>query len=424
MVTEKGGKEKNNNVDGPSGGMLRGFTNRNYTRLWFSNCLSYIARWMQVTLLAWLILELTDSPWYVALVGFFFMFPTLGFGLVGGILADEMDRRRLLVISQGISAVVSIWLTWLLVGGTVHVWQAYLTALINGASWAISFPSRRALIYDLWGASGVTNAVALDTVGMNISRILGPALGGALITLTGVGGGYSAVTLSYAIGFILLWPMKVGRPLKREQPRRSVVQNLIEGFRYVRRTPSILAAVWITVVVNFFLFSYPPMVSVVARDVLHVGPALMGILQAAEGFGALVGAMIIAASTSIRYHGRIFLYGSMLAFAALCLFSISRSYLFSFNTLLGLGLGTPAFATMQGAFVMLVAKEDMRGRALGVVSFAIGVGHLGSLLLGVTANTFGPMVALRINSLAGILALTCIAFFLSAIHGRTIGRTH
>ena len=423
MVTGTGEKEKNNNVDGPSGGVLRAFTNRNYTQLWFSNCLSYIARWMQVTLLAWLILELTDSPWYVALVGFFFMFPTLGFGLVGGILADEMDRRRLLLISQGISAVVSIWLTWLLVGGTVHVWQAYLTALINGASWAISFPSRRALIYDLWGASGVTNAVALDTVGMNISRIIGPALGGVLITLTGVGGGYSAVTLSYAIGFILLWPMKVGNPLKREQPRRSVFQNLIEGFRYVRRTPSILAAVSITVVVNFFLFSYLPMVSVVARDVLHVGPALMGILQAAEGFGALAGAMIIAASTSIRYHGRIFLYGSMLAFAALCVFSISRSYLFSFNTLLGLGLGTSAFATMQGAFVMLVAKEDMRGRALGVVSFAIGVGHLGSLLLGVTANTFGPMVALRMNSSAGILALTCIAFFLPAIHGRTIGRT-
>ena len=420
----KYGKEKKDNVDDPSGGMLRAFTNRNYTRLWFSNCLSYIARWMQVTLLAWLILELTDSPWYVALVGFFFMFPTLGFGLVGGILADEMERQRLLVISQGISAVVSIWLTWLLVGGTVHVWQAYLTALINGASWAISFPSRRALIYDLCGASGVTNAVALDTVGMNISRILGPALGGVLITLTGVGGGYSAVTLSYAIGLILLWPMRAGRFLKRGQPRRSVFQNLIEGFRYVRRTPSILAVVWITVAVNFFLFSYPPMVSVVARDVLHVGPALMGILQAAEGFGALVGAMIIAASTSIRYHGRIFLYGSMLAFAALCVFSISRSYLFSFNTLLGLGLGTSAFATMQGAFVMLVAKEDMRGRALGVVSFAIGVGHLGSLLLGVTANTFGPMVALRMNSLAGILALTGIAFFLPAIHSRTIGGTH
>jgi len=417
-----GGKENHNNVADLSGGMLRAFTNRNYTRLWFSNCLSYIARWMQVTLLAWLILELTDSPWYVALVGFFFMFPTLGFGLVGGILADEMDRRRLLVVSQGISTVVSIWLTWLLVGGTVHVWQAYLAALINGSSWAISFPSRRAFIYDLWGASGVTNAVALDTVGMNISRILGPALGGVLITLTGVGGGYSAVTLSYAIGFILLWPRTVERPLKRQRPRRSVVQNLIEGFQYVRRMPSILAVVWITVVVNFFLFSYPPMVSVVARDVLHVGPALMGILQAAEGFGALVGAMIIAASTSIRYHGRIFLYGSMLAFAALCVFSISRSYLFSFSTLLGLGLGTSAFATMQGAFVMLVAKEDMRGRALGVVSFAIGVGHLGSLLLGVTANTFGPMVALGINSLAGILALTCIVFFLPAIRYRTLGQ--
>ena len=375
---------------------------------------------MQVTLLAWLVLELTDSPWSVALVGFFYMVPTLGCGPAGGVLADEMDRRWLLIITQAVGIAVSLWLTLLLFSESVRVWQVYSTALINGAAWALGFPARRALIFDIWGSSGVTNATAMDTVGMNISRIIGPGLGGVLISLTGVAGGYVAVTLSYAISLLLLLPMRVKRPVKGEQPRRGVFQNLIEGIRYVRQMPAILAAVWITVIMNFFLFSYPPMVSVVSRDVLHVSPTLMGILQAAEGFGALVGATLIASSMSIRYHGRIFIYGSMLAFASLGVFSLSRSYIFSFNTLLVLGLGSAAFATMQAAFVMLVAKEEMRGRALGVVSFAIGLGHFGSLFLGVTADAFGPMIALRVNSVAGLLALSCVAVFIPAIHHRTL----
>jgi len=400
-------------------GTFRAFENPSYTCLWIANCLSDSARWMQMTLLAWLILELTDSAWSVAIVGFFFMFPTLVLGLAGGVLADEMDRRRLLIVMLGVSVAASFTLTLLLTCGAITTWRAYLTVLINGAAWAIGFPSRRALVYDLMGASGVTNAVALDTVAMNISRVLGPGLGGVLISLSGVAGGYAVVTFFYAAAFVLLIILRV-ESLPQEKSREfGIFRNLIEGFRYIRETPSVLAVVWITVAMNFLLFPYLPLVSVIARDVLHVGPTLMGVLQASHGFGAVIGAILIASAAGISYHGRIFVVGSLLSLLGLGVFAFSPWYLLSLPSLLCLGLGASGFTTIQVALVMLESRKEMRGRALGVVSLAIGAGPLGSLTLGATADWLGPIQALGLNALAGLIVVTAIAGYIPSIIGRT-----
>ena len=401
------------------GGTFRAFANSNYVRLWLANCLSYSARWMQMILLAWLILELTDSPWLVALVGFFSSAPMLLLGLAGGVLADVVDRQRLLLYTQGANVACNLLLTLLLITRAVEVWHAYLTALATGASWALSSPSRRVIFYDLLGTSGVTNAVALDSVGQNMSRMLGPALAGVLIALVDVGGGYVVITGFYGIGFGLLWSLQMPPLARVVRPRRPVVRNLIEGFGYVWQNQTILAIIWITVIMNMLLFSYMPMISVMARDVLHVGPTLMGALLAVEGLGALIGAMIIASAVGVRYHGRVFLAGSLLALLALLVFSMSRWYIVAVPTLFIMGLGSAGFGTMQSAIVMLVAKEDMRGRSLGVVSLAIGAGPLGSLLLGAVADAISPVFALRMNALLGIITLACITVVLPAIVDRT-----
>jgi MFS family permease len=400
-------------------GPLRVFGNRQYARLWAANFLSYTARWMQMPLLSWMILELTDSPWLVSLVGFFTMAPTLFLGLVGGVLVDAADRRRLLVLTQGISAVASVILAFFLLTGAVQVWQAYLTTLVTGAAWALSFPARRATIFDLVGSAGVTNAVAIDTVGMNLSRMIGPGLAGVLISLVGVAGGYTVVTLAYALGYVLLLSLRVEQSQRALAPRQPVLRNLLAGLGYVRRHPTILATVTITVVMNLLLFPYTPMVPVVARDVLHVGPTLMGALQAVEGFGALLGAICIASAVNINYHGRVFAGGSLLALTAMCVFSLSRTYLFACPTLFFLGLGTAGFATMQSALIMLLANADMRGRALGVVSLAIGAGPIGSLWIGAVADSVSPVFAIRINALLGIVALACLTLVLPSIMDRT-----
>ncbi len=399
-------------------GPFRAFAHRGYLRLWIANFLSYTPRWMQMTLLAWLILELSDSPWLVALVGFFSSMPMLLLGLFGGVLADRLNRRRLLVVLQVANTVVSLLMTLALVTGAVQVWHGYVVVAVAGASWALGTPSRRALLIDLLGTSGITNAVALDSVGMNGSRMLGPALGGALIALIGVTGGFAVTTVSYALGLILLMTLRVTQ-VERAPQSQSVGRNLVEGLRYAGRNPVIKADIYITIIMNFLLFPYMQMVPVLARDVLHVGPTLMGLLQSAEGIGALVGSLTIASVATIRYHGRYFVIGSTFALMALIGFSMSSWYILSFPLLLLVGMGTACFGTMQSTIVMLSAPDEMRGRALGVISLAIGAGPLGSLVLGAVADAVSPVFAVRTHALMGVILLSLTVLVVPTIMDRT-----
>lgn len=192
-----------------SRGPFRAFRNVNYTRLWGSNVLMYTTRWMQMICLTWLTLELTEAPWLVALVGFFSMIPTLVLGLLGGLLADRADRYWLLVITQGVITAISVLMTLVLLLGVVQVWHGYVTAAVTGIAWALCFPARRALVYDLLGSSELTNAIALDTVGLNVSRMVGPALAGVLIDTIGVSGSFVVMTVGNALGLLLVYLIQV-----------------------------------------------------------------------------------------------------------------------------------------------------------------------------------------------------------------------
>ena len=400
-------------------GPFRAFADHGYLRLWIANLLSYTPRWMQMTLLAWLILELSDSPWLVALIGFFSSMPMLLLGLFGGVLADRLNRLRLLIVLQAANTAASVFLTFMLVTGSVEVWHGYLVVAIAGSSWALGTPSRRALIIDLLGTSGITNAVALDSVGMNGSRMLGPALGGALIAWVGVTGGIAVTAVSYGLGLILLMTLRVNQVERPARQVQSMARNLAEGLRYANQNPVIKADIYITIIMNFLLFPYMQMVPVLARDVLRVGPTLMGLLQSAEGVGALVGSITIASLAAINYHGRFFVVGSTVALMALVAFSMATWYIVAFPLLFLVGMGTACFGTMQSTIVMLAATDDMRGRALGVISLAIGSGPLGSLVLGAVADAVSPVFAVRAHALMGVILLSLTVLIIPAIMDRT-----
>lgn len=400
-------------------GPFRAFRYRHYPSFWLANFFSYTSRWMQVPLLAWMILELTDSPWLVALVGFFSMLPTLLLGLLGGILVDRVDRRRLMTFTQGIAVLASCALAFLMLSGIAQVWHAYGAALVTGACWALSFPARRAAIFDLVGPAVVTNAMALDAIGMNGSRMLGPGLAGLLIGVTGVAGASVAVAVCYGLGYLFLLPFPSGAISNRATTRQPVLRNLLEGMAYVRQNPVILATVLVTLIINLLMFPYVPLVTVVARDVLHVGPTLIGTLQAAEGLGSSIGAAFIALAVGLRYHGRVYVGGSLLSLLALFAFSISEWYIISFPILFFLGLGMAGFATMQSTLILILAKDDMRGRALGVISLAIGAGPVGSLLIGAVADSVSPVFAMRAFALAGIVVLSVAVLLLPRIMDAT-----
>ena len=189
----------------------------------------------------------------------------------------------------------------------------------------------------------------------------------------------------------------------------------MEGLRYVMGHPVLRPTVLITVLMNIVLFPYMHMVPVVARDVLHVGPLLMGTLSGAPGVGSLVGAIGIASATNIRRHSILYLGGSAVTFVALMLFAVSKWYSASLLALLLLGLGASGFATMQTTIIILVSREDMRGKALGVVSLAIGASPFGSLLVGFVAAQAGVSFALGLNAGIGLSGMALFILLAPAL---------
>lgn len=398
------------------------FHNAGYRRLWPAFLFANVSRWMQMTLLAWLVLGLTDSPLRVALVGFFGMGPMLLLGMIGGVLADRVDRRRLILASQSASMIAALVMTAILFMGVERYWYAYLVILVSGIGWALDMPSRRSILPDMLGRAGLTNAVALDSVAMHASLMLGPVLAGGMISAAGVRGGYLVVGTFYLVSVLLMRSIQLPERRNRYTGRsHNILNNLVEGFKYVRGNNVILATVCVTVLMNLLLFSYVQMIPVIAKDLLKVGPGLMGVLMGAPGLGALVGAVLIASAGNLSHHGRVYLVGSMVALGALLVFSLSQQYIFSLAILIVLGLGMSGFGTMQSTIVMLTASEEMRGRALGVVSLAIGTGPLGALLVGVVASAASPSFAIGINAAVGAASLVTVGVLMPSLWRRMTG---
>ena len=428
-------------------GIFHAFDHQSFRRLWLSNLVSSMSQMMQMTLLVWFVLERTDSPFLVALVGTFSFTPTLLLGVFGGLLADQVDRRRLLLTTQSVNLAAALTFTLLLNTGLVEIWHAYVIMLVCGTGWALDFPSRRSIIHDLLGDSFVTNGMALDSVGMHFSRMVAPALAGGLIAWTSVGGGYVVVTVLYVAAVALVLSLKLphqAAPLQRmggAHPEASalgqataagrrrflssapdVLRNLGEGFRYVKGHETIRATILITLLMNLFFYPYMQMGPVIARDVLGVGPGLMGILMSAPGIGAIFGAVAIASAGGLRHQGRVYIVGTMLAMTGLLLFSFSTRYAIAFPLMLMLGLGAAGFGTMQATIVMLVARKDMRGRALGVISLAIGSMPLGMLMTGTVASATSPSFAVGLNAAVGLGLVVLVGSLMPSLRRPIIAR--
>ena len=406
------------------------FKNGNYRLLWGTNICMYVSRWMQMTTLSWFVLDQTGSPFSVGLVGFFGMVPFLFLGIFGGFLADKLDRKKLIVVTQFLNLVAAVIMSLLLLYGSVEYWYAYIAIIVPGLGWSLDMPSRRSLIMDMMGSRGITNGVALDSVGMHVSKMVGPAVAGAMIAFVGVDGSYVVLTSFMTVGCLLILKVSqsknridVSTEIEDQKGLSQIYSNLVDGFKYVFTSQTISAVIVITIFMNLLLFPYMQMVTVVSKEVLNVGPLLMGILMASDGMGALIGSIGIASQDRMKYHGRIYLYGSLLSLGALFVFSSSSIYFISLALLLFLGIGTSGFGTMQSTIVLLVSKPELRGRALGVVTIAIGAGPIGSLIIGAVSEWIGSSSALMINSVLGFILVAASGFLMPSIRGQILPAT-
>ena len=411
--------------------MFSSFSQRDFSLLWGSNLSIYIARWMQITILTWFVLEVTDSAFSVGLVGFFGMAPFFIFGSFGGVLADIVDRKKLVTFTQILSFFSALCMSLLLAFDLIAYWHAYIAIMIPGLAWALDMSSRRTLIMDIMGIQGVNNGVALDSIGEDTGKIIGPALAGFLIAIIGVTGGYIVLSCVIFVGCLLVIQIKIRTSKPKSDNKTTstftgqknyrtflevssvyvgessgaptlnifegiakVFKDLKQGFNYALTNKVIISVIVITILMNLFLFPYVQMISVFAKRVLEVGPFFMGLLLAGDGLGSLLGSTFLANRRNIKYRGRVFLYSSILTLFALTAFSLSSIYLLSLGLLIMLGMGVGGFKIMQSALVMIVSDPKFRGRVMGIITLSIGVMPIGNILVGAISQKIGAPLTL------------------------------
>jgi MFS family permease len=375
--------------------------NGDFLWLWAAGGLSNASRWMETGVLGWLILDLTDSAWYVALVGVSRSAPLLAFGLFAGLIADRTNRWAVMLCTQAVNAVVTGVLVVLLLSTAIQSWHVLCVAFILGCGTILDMPSRRSLIYDLVGPQQVVSAMSLETVNNTGGKFLGPLIGGLMIEITGFAGVYLLLMAIYllALGFILQVKISLPAPPGTAQP---IWQSLMSGLQYSLQNRVVLGVLCITVIMNALAFSYAQILPVVARDHLQVGPGLMGLLASADGLGTLIGALLLTAFGNLTLQGRIFALGALLELISLMGFAASPWYALSCLLLFGVGLGNAGFSTMQSTIILLSAAPGMRGRAVGVLGLCIGSTPLGLLELGALAVLVGAPAAIGINAAIGL----------------------
>ena len=405
------------------------FTNLNFRFCWASNISLYISRWMQMTTLSWFVFDQTESAFMVSLIGFFGLAPLMFFGLFGGVIADFLNKKVLIIISQIITFSGAAVMTFLLLFDLLQLWHVYVAIFVPGVSWALDMPSRRALVMDILGPDRITNGISLDAVGMHTSKMIGPATAGALIAFTGVLGTYVFMSVIIFVGTVSIFQVNMNQDDfdQRNKNHFSVLSaikfffiELGDAFKYALNNQTIFAVLVITFFMNLLLFPYMQMVSIISKEVLSVGPLLMGILMASDGFGALIGSTALASKSKMEFHGRYYLYGSILSLSGLLLFGISDIYFISMILLFALGLGTSGFGTMQSVIVLLVSKKEFRGRCMGLVTLCIGAAPVGSIILGLSSEMFSTSNALIINSAIGLVLVIISGYKMTSIRGRII----
>lgn len=360
-------------------------------------------RRLELLVLSLFILGDTDSLFQLQLVLACAYVPWVVVGPFGGIIADRFNRQRVLVMVESLNLLTSIGILLLIVSDQLQPWHVYIAVLMQGSVWCVEQPSRRTAIFDIVGQGRVVNAISLEMIVNTAGRMMGPILGGVLLTLAGFTGAFAFAMVLHLLALVLL--TQVAIPHNQTNANvESVFTSLVEGVRHLVHNPMLLGVLYISFVVNALMGPVLQFIPAIGRDELGVGAALVGLLAAAEGFGTLMSAGVMASITNIRYHGRVYVVGSLIGMLMALVFAWSQWYVLSFIVLTAGGIGLGGFGTMQNAITMLAAPREMRGRMVGLRSIFIGVGHIaGALEIGAVAAALGTRWAISGNLLVALM---------------------
>lgn len=386
------------------------FQFRDFRWLWLGSFSSFLAIMMQQVTRGWLVLRLTnDSPFALSMVIMSFALPLTVASILGGALADRFSRKHIIMGSQSINALLTLLLAVIDMMGFVSFWHLMVLGFMNGTMAAFNMPSRQSLISDIVPVKNLMNAVSLHSAGINLTRILGPALAGVLITYMDTSGVFFLIALFYALSVVC---MAMLSPDQRRtgSPKTGVTSDMREGFRYALKDPTLLGLVIMGFVPALFGFSYLALLPAWAREILDVRSDGLGLLMTVMGAGSLTGALVLASIRDMRRRGAILLANSLVWGFCLFIFSFSGTYESALPSLFLVGFASATFMSLNMTLMQFYASDEMRGRVISMAMMTFGLMPLSAVPFGAIAEKTGTAASLGLSGL--LLCLFTVVFFL------------
>jgi MFS family permease len=391
----------------PRRGMFSSLAHPYFRRYWIGLFLSNIGTWMQVVAQGWLVLRLSDSALMLGLVGFAGSIPTLLLAPLAGVAADRRDRRKLLLTTQSLQMLCALFLATATGLHFVSVPLVGIVAVVNGLANAFTMPSHQSLFLDLVGREDLLNAISLNSMQFNLSRVIGPMVAGFTIAAFGETGCFLLNAVSYVavIAALLALP-----PLRKHRgPSRGAWIDLRIGIRFARRRPLILPLLAIAAALAVFGTPAVTLAPLFARKLLHVGPEGLGGMLSAVGLGAAASALLLASRGDFRNKGGAVLACALGFAAALLGLGLSRRYVLSLACLGLLGASMSSSASLINTLLQTSAPDRLRGRVISLYALAwLGLVPIGNLQAGAVAERFGAAAALFVGAAGIVLTLLVV----------------
>jgi len=395
---------------------LGALAHRNFRLFFVGQGISLVGTWMQNVGEGWLILTLTNSPFYVGLTAALSSVGVLLFSLYAGVLADRVDKRRVIIFMQIAFMLEAFTVAALVATHVVAVWQVLVLATMLGIASGFDIPMRQSFIVEMVGKDDLMNAIALNSSVFNAARVIGPALAGFLIGAIGIAWCYFLNGLSYiaVIAGLLLMRLPPKPPLQKTASTWTGFREVLTYLRTERRTRVLMI---LTAILSVFGFPYIAMMPVFARDVLHRGAGGYGALTASIGIGAVIGALGIAlASGRIRARGRLMLAGGTVFGLLLMLFSAARSLALAMVLLALAGCAMIVNNSISNTLLQTAAPDHLRGRIMGFYSFVfVGMAPFGAFLFGIVAEHVGVPATIAAGGAIVAIAVTIAGWTVPSI---------
>jgi predicted MFS family arabinose efflux permease len=393
--------------------VFKAFSYRDFRLMWFGACTSSIGTWMQIVAQGWLIYRLSHSPFLLALDQFLGGIPIFLFSLIGGVVADRVERRKVLLASQYVQMASATILTLLVATGMIHVWHILVLSCVSGFAQAFGGPAYQALIPTLVTRDDMPNAIALNSIQFNLAVSVGPALAGQALAKLGEKWCFGLNAVSFLAPIISL--SLISSRFVPEYKKESMLSSLKQGISFVRTQEAMVALTVLAFCMTALSMPMRTYIPVFVKDIFHRGPELYGNLLSLMGVGSICGSLFVASKGNMPNKGRVALVMMMCLGACITVFSVSKLLPLDYLMLVIVGGSMMAVFATVTSLVQLITTNEMRGRVMSVYNCAFRGGMpVGNLVTGRLVTDFSAPVVLGVN---GVL-LAALALYFMFVHRR------